>query len=300
MVDIPAPVSYFAGVMKQSAIIKPAVVASSALILGAATGLYAGEPAPMPVPAPEPECGNPGWTLTAAALYLKSYGASSESWDGEGYDGDFGWGVRASAGYERPDGLFFRAVGFWYDGDFGFEDNGEFDGDGPSPDGELTVWTGDLLIGDTFCPTANTSFEVSAGVRYGKLETEVTADDDPYSYKSEADFDGWGPTIQVRARRTLTDRIALYADLQQSILFGEMEWKDTETYRGDGVETNEWKSESDTLAAITEIRGGIEFLWGWNAIQNAYLRLGAEGQYWWVDSLDLGLVGGVAEVGFTF
>ena len=101
--------------MKQHAFLKPAVLASSALILGSASALHAGVPAPyVPMPAPAPECGNPGWTVTAAALYLKNYQSSSalaESWGGS-YDGDFDWGFRGSIGYERPDGLFFRVVGF--------------------------------------------------------------------------------------------------------------------------------------------------------------------------------------------
>jgi len=272
--------------MKQSAIIKPAVYASSALFLGA-SGLFAGTPAPVvaPMPAPAPECGNPGWTLTAAALYLKSHvGLGSEFDFDEGIDGDFDWGFRGSLGYERPDGLFGRVVGFWYEGDAALEDEG-YEWATITPE----VYAIDFLVGDTFCPTPNTSLEVSAGIRYGHLGVdEITFDGWESDY--EYDFDGWGPTFQLRARRTLTDRVALYADLQQSFLFGEREfsWGDNDDY------------EVDTLAAVSEIRGGIEFLWGMAAIQNAYLRLGGEGQYWWVDSFDLGLVGVNAEVGFTF
>ena len=269
-------------VMKRHAIIKPAVLASSALFVGATSGLTAGEPAPV-MPAPVvPECGNAGWTVTAAALYLKSYAGSFGGIAGGGLDGKFDWGFRGSIGYERPDGLFFRAVGFWYEGKTDVKD---FDGDRVGSV-KPKAYSGDLLIGDTFCPTANTSLEVSAGLRYGKVEVKGR---DDFFDDLKYEFDGWGPTVQLRGRRALTDRIALYADFQQSFLFGERE------LRGDGD-----RSKSDTLAAVSELRGGIEFGWGWNRIQNAYLRLGAEGQYWWVDSLDVGLVGGVAEVGFTF
>ena len=298
--------------MKRHAIIKPAVFASSILFVGATSGLTAGEPAPI-IPAPAPECGNAGWTFTAAALYLKSYGTGSALIDDESlysggtYDGDFDWGFRGSIGYERPDGLFFRLVGFWWEGDYDRKNGStDFDGDEIRRDGGSSkAYSFDLLVGDTFCPTQNTSVEVSAGLRYAKVERDQKIDavnvGDPdinYSLSRDLEFDGWGPTFQIRGRRTLTDRIGLYADFQQSFLFGEAELSHTK----DGLIDDDWddKGTADTLAAISEIRGGIEFLWGWNQIQNAYLRLGGEGQYWWIDSDAIGLVGGVAEVGFNF
>ena len=286
-----------------------AVLATSALGLGAAS-ISAGEVVPMP--APVPECGTPGWTFTAAALYLKSYQASSseslESWEGGTYDGDFDWGFRGSIGYERPDGLFFRLVGFWWEGDHDYKYDGR-DSDErftPRVGGKTKAYSFDLLVGDTFCPTENTSIEISAGLRYAKLEQSTTWDDvnDGFGFRGtyDTEFDGWGPTLQIRTRRTLTDRWGLYADFQQSFLFGESELRDREGFFEDGDEEEFFddKFSSDSLAAISEIRGGIEYLWGWNRIQNAYVRLGAEGQYWWVDSEDLGLVGGHLEVGFTF
>ena len=289
--------------MNNTALTRCAVLASSAIVLGSSPLLTAGTPSPyVPIPTPEPECGNPGWTVTAAALYLKNYQSSqalSESWGG-GYDGDFDWGFRGSIGYERLDGLFFRVVGFWYEGDFDYSDINpdDFEVDSANAGGKFKAWDIDLLIGDTFCPTENTSLEVSAGLRYAQLEESTRGDyifgpprdETVLSYDQEIEFDGWGPTFQIRGRRTLTDRIALYADFQQSFLFGER------TLRFEGAP----EGDSDTLASISEIRGGIEFGWGWNQIQNAYLRLGGEGQFWLVDSADIGLVGGVAEVGFNF
>ncbi len=246
----------------------------------------------MPPP-PAPECGTPGWTLTAAALYLKSYVADSDT------EGNWDWGFRGSLEYERPDGLFARVAGFWWRGDQE-PDNSKDDFD---LDTEVTIYDIDFLVGDTFCPTESTSLELSAGLRYGKVKADPDDYDDFDS--GEYKFDGWGPTFQLRGRRTLTDRIALYADLQQSFLFGEAE-EDFAAF-DDRVELAEQKiirrsssRESDTMASISEIRGGIEFLWNWNAIRNAYLRLGAEGQYWWLDDVEVGLVGATAEVGFTF
>jgi len=302
--------------MKQDAIKNMAVLSGSALLLGASSAT-AGEPAPYipppPMPAPA-ECGSPGWTLTAAALYLKSYRADDFSWAGEGYeyDGDWDWGFRGSLDYERPDGLFFRIVGFWYDAGFDYNyegssfNNGDFES---KADGDMELWDIDFLIGDTFCPTEHTSIELSAGLRYANADEEITEEYDfqeIYTRREKwgRDFDGWGPTIQIRARRTLTDRVALYADLQQSLLFGEtddtLDRTEINNETGDEFDVPDEDRSSDTMAAVTEIRGGVEFLWGFNAIQNAYLRLGAEGQYWWLNSFDVGLVGAVAEVGFTF
>ena len=314
-------------VMKQHAI---NALATSALLLGASSG-FAGEPAPyIPAPAPAPECGSPGWTVTAAALYLKSYGSGSGligdsflenevGYSAGGYDGDFDWGFRGSIGYERPDGLFFRLVGFWWEGDYSRENSSfdEFDSEDLSNyknEGKIKAYSFDLLIGDTFCPTENTSVEISAGLRYAKLEQDQKISGRENfgegefldgSLARDYEFDGWGPTIQIRGRRALTDRWGLYADFQQSFLFGEGDFSNTEfreEFDGDDPFSGDLddKRSSDTIAAISEIRGGIEYLWGWNQIQNAYVRLGAEGQYWWIDSEDIGLVGGHLEVGFTF
>lgn len=257
---------------------KSAVLASAALVAGS-TGLFAGEPAPYLAPPAAPSdcsgCTNPGFYVEGELLYLNSYRA------GGGYDGDWDLGYRASAGFENASGLFAEITGFYYQGDYSATGN---------IDGEVDFYYLDFTVGDTV-HCGELCVAINGGLRYGGFEDNyrqgvVGAAQQRRSYE----FDGWGPTIEIEATRAITEQFALYAELRQSILFGEGESKAT------GQNTS---STSDTIGAVTEIGAGLQANFTLGAV-DAYVRAGFEGQYWHIDDSDHGLWGGVLKVGGRF
>jgi hypothetical protein len=98
------------------------------------------------------------------------------------------------------------------------------------------------------------------------------------------------PVIEIAAERALSERLSLYVELSQSILFGEAE----------SGALQQASSTTDTLAAITEIEAGLQLSFGLGPVQNAFIRVGFEGHYWHINSANTGLWGGVLSIGGTF
>lgn len=255
--------------MKQHALLKKAVLA----LFAGSTGLFAGEPAPMLAPPSDCSgCTNPGFYVEGSLLYMNSYRSDTN------YDGDWELGYRGSVGFETQSGLFAELTGFYYSGDYG---NGT-----PGFSGEADFYTVDLMIGDTV-HCGELCVAIAGGLRYGGFEDARKFAGGP---QDSFEFDGWGPVIEIAAERSLTEQFSLYAELRQSILFGE---SDTTGQRGPN-------QSSDTIAAITEIGAGLQFNFAMGPVQNAFVRAGFEGQYWHIDGGDSGLLGGVLSVGATF
>lgn len=275
--------------MKQHAIIPKAVLAGTAVFLSTGSGLLAGEPAPYVAPVvPPPDCSgciNPGFYVEGSLLYLNSYAST----DGD-YDGDWDFGYRGAIGYETPTGLFVELTGFYYEGDFDIDDQfGRLDG-------EVEHYYIDLVVGDTV-HCGELCLAVSGGLRWGGLNADARERvSGATTYRRENEFEGWGPVVKIEGTRALNEQFGIYAELSQSILFGELD----ERERFDGEGGQDFDFDSDTLAAITEIGAGIEYKFGLGPVSNAFVRLGFEGQYWMVDGSDHGLVGGVLKVGGRF
>ncbi|NNC88010.1 MAG: hypothetical protein HKN82_06060 [Akkermansiaceae bacterium] len=238
-------------------------------------------------PAPTSDCdacNAPGFYLNAAALYLNSAASDSD------YDGDWDFGARVGVGFERPDGLFYEIEGFWYEGE------GD-DSSDPFVQYDSEIYAIDFLIGDNLhCGEA--CLDLAFGLRYASFELTGTRNEpDPQTpppgfngTRTLADFDGWGPTVQLEGTRSLGGPWSLYGELQQSILFGDIK-VDEKISR-----------ERDALAFVTEIAGGVQYdlaaMMG--GVSGAHVRLGGEGQYWVIDGNDFGLYGAALSVGFTF
>lgn len=258
--------------MKQ-AFMKSALLTSAALFAGS-TGLLAGDPyiAP-PAPADCSGCTNPGFYLEGELLYLNSYRA------GGGYDADWDLGYRGSAGYENASELFAEITAFYYQGDYS----------APSQiNGEVDFYYVDLTVGDTV-HCGELCLAINGGLRYGGFEDNHTQGAAGTTRQRRSyEFDGWGPTIEIEATRALSERFGLYAELRQSILFGE------------GVDKSGGQSSTtDTTGAVTEIGAGVQANFNLGAIE-AFVRAGFEGHYWHVDTSDHGLWGGVLKVGGRF
>ena len=252
--------------MKQHAFIKHAVLASTVLL--AAPAAFAGEPAPYVAPASDCSgCIDPGFYVEGSLLYMNSYNG-----DINNYDGDWDLGYRGTVGFENQSGLFAQITGFYYGGDYDV---------GNSVSGEVDVFSLDALIGDTV-HCGELCLSIAGGLRYGVLDSdESNTGGNTQSYE----FDGWGPVIEIEAERSITERFGLYAELRQALLFGEQE-------SSNGT--------SDTLSSVTEIGVGVQVNFAAGPVQNAFIRAGIEGQYWIVDSSDVGLFGGVIKVGGRF
>ncbi len=95
--------------------------------------------------------------------------------------------------------------------------------------------------------------------------------------------------LLLEGTRTLSGNLSLYFDFTQAILFGD---NDTKVRYRDGFKSSD---SSDTLTFVTEIGGGLEYSFG-----AGHIRVGGEGQYWNIDGSDLGIYGGIAEIGWSF
>jgi hypothetical protein len=261
------------------------LVGAAGALIGSTALLTAGEPAPYVAPEPTSSCdacNDPGWYASATALYLKSYANGVSDLEAGGYDGDWDFGARGALGFERPDGLFFELSGFWYDGE------GDFD-DVDSVGADIEAWYIDFLVGDNLhCGEA--CLDYAFGIRYADSELEVS--DDFESVTEE--FDGFGPVLQLRGSRPLSGNFGIYAQFTQAILFGESD------FSVDFGEGERESGDSDTIASITELEGGLQYNFDGGALSDAYIRLGLEGQYWVGDSVDTGLFGGILEFGIGF
>jgi hypothetical protein len=279
----------------------PASLATAGIILGSITLAQAGDPGPIAAYEPAPvsscdACNDPGWYASLTALYLDSYRNSSSG--GYDYDGDWDFGARGGLGFERPDGLFFEVSGFWYEGDFDLEDSSD------AYDGELEMWYVDFLVGDNL-HCGESCLDFAFGIRYADVEATEELSGGFASYNYSEEFDGIGPVLQLRGSRPLTDRIGIYAQFTQAILFGDSDVKEEGSFNstsppGEGGNGFSSKSSSDTIASITELEGGIQYNFSAGMLSDAYLRLGLEGQFWVLDSHDYGLFGGLLELGLNF
>jgi hypothetical protein len=196
-----------------------------------------------------------------------------------GYEGEWDLGFRAQVGFENQSGLFGKVTGFHYGGDY--------DLDSPGFSGEVDFYYVDALIGDTI-HCGELCVAIAGGLRYGGFEDVEKRSGQAIVRSYE--FDGWGPVIEIAAERALSERLSLYAELSQRILFGEAE---------PGA-LQQASSTTDTLAAITEIEAGLQLSFGLGPVQNAFIRVGFEGHYWHINSANTGLWGGVLSIGGTF
>ncbi len=244
--------------------INAATLAGAMLFLNVGNS-SAGEPVPPPpAPAAEPSgCVNPGFSLDGSVLYLNSQGESLE--------GDWDIGFRGQGRYQSDDGFIAAVSGFFYDGDID-----EFMGDSDYS-GDLEMWYLDFTLGDNLHNGDKFCLDVTAGLRYGSLEAEI---DDYEEYDTE--FDGWGPVITLEGIRKLGGPWAIYFNLRQSILFGEVDYDD-EDYSG------------DTVGFVSEVGGGLQY-----GLDNLRIRVGGEGQFWSVDEHDTGLYGFSAGASWSF
>ena len=242
-------------------------------------------------------CNDPGWYAGASLLYLQSYGDGVGGDNGSGgstFDGEWDFGARGTLGFERPDGLFAEINGFWYEGDYDYDSDG---GEG-SFSAELTTWYVEALVGDNL-HCGESCLDYSFGLRYGNLEKEEREIDGNFDGAEGYEFEGIGPVVRLDGTRRLSDTISLYAGISQAILFGEAEEKRSFSFSPTAPpDVN--KSDSDQVAFVTELEGGLQFDLNLGGLQNAYVRLGLEAQYWAIDETDNGLFGGVLGAGFAF
>ena len=267
-----------------------ATLTTAGLFVGSLTLLPAGEVGPMAAfapPAPVSDCdacNAPGWYAGASLLYLESYGDSAQ---GGTMDGDWDLGARGTLGFERPDGLFIELNGFWYEGDYDYENYS----------GEIDSYYIEALIGDNLhCGEA--CLDYAFGLRYASLEKSGSFSESINSTSllelpegngqgsNFREYEGFGPVVRLDGVRPLNDRVSLYAGLSQALLFGE--------------EKESEDSDDDKVAFVTELEGGIQIGLNAGQLQDAHVRLGIEAQYWSFDEHDTGFFGGVLGAGFNF
>lgn len=76
-------------------------------------------------------------------------------------------------------------------------------------------------------------------------------------------FNGIGPVITIKATCSLSERFALYAELRQSVLFGENVDK-----------SGGHSSTTDTIGAMTKIGAGVQANFNFSAIEAFVPALG--------------------------
>ena len=122
---------------------------------------------------------------------------------------------------------------------------------------------------------------------------------DMYTVAIRKECQGDGPADTCRAARDQYNRVAtVVRDVRgvhrrtaaTSLVLTWIRQRNNERESGD----------SDTIASITELEGGIQYNFDGGALSDAYIRLGLEGQYWVQDSVDTGLFGGILEFGIGF
>jgi hypothetical protein len=264
-------------------------------------------------------CGTGGWIIGAEVIFLKAAAGSNEAFmqttGGESsvrsFSFDYDPAFRAWTGYQNCDGFGARARYFYYDQDANpetavnpansvierdiSESNSNVGGylaeaDIQGAGGSFAAFTGlqvqalDIEAVQTiaFC---NADVTMAGGVRYGRLESTLGAASFAangaldQAYFVATNFEGWGPTIAVDARRPIRNgNLALLAGMRASVLFGE---SDTQVFTATGNTGDDFMQlDRDSGVFIGEVMFGAEYSRCFaNGIQ-ATLRGAWEGQYW--------------------
>lgn len=224
-------------------------------------------PPPYVAPKDCDGCVEPGFYLSASLLYLHAYNSDIDEFDGE-WDAGF----RGQLGWESANGLFVEFTGMYHETDYS--------GANGVVNGSFEFFYLDATVGDTI-HCGELCLAVSGGLRYSHFEFN----EDWGGMNNDTEFDGVGPVFNIEATRAVHPNVNLYANIRQSLLFGESDYIGFKT---------------DTLASVTEIGGGLEWKFDLGSFSNTFVRAGIEGQYWHVDSASIGLLGGVLSVGSHF
>lgn len=251
--------------------------------------------------------GGGGFYGGAEVVFVKPHSGTSEAFMIEdaandvtirSFEWDYDPAVRFWAGYENCEGFGLRARYFYYDQDAGPEaltvpaggfagrdladGSAEYFIDVDADAGEsigaiagLHIEAVDLELSQRidFC-VASATF--SGGVRYGQLESVVgVASSDGEAYLQASDFEGWGPTIALDARRPVRNgNLSLVAGIRTSVLFGD---SDVTVL---SVDDEDFLQERDNGVFVGEVMIGAEYS---RCLANGIEmigRVGWEGQYW--------------------
>lgn len=254
-------------------------------------------------------CGGGAFYGGAEIIFIKAHSGTSEAFyledaAGNGTVRSFNWNYdpafRVWAGYENDEGFGARARYFYYDQDAktqtatapagGMADRGLGDSRGDyvaeafTNPGETIAAIAGLHIEAVdmeatqridFC-TATTT--LSGGVRYGQLKSVVAVAnvDQGVGYLQQSDFEGWGPTVALNARRPIRNgNLSLVAGMRSSVLFGNS------SVTVLGLNQNSFSQFSRNNGVfIGEVRIGVSYARCLNNGIQLVGRAGWEGQYW--------------------
>ncbi|QDT02166.1 hypothetical protein K227x_05370 [Rubripirellula lacrimiformis] len=108
------------------------------------------------------------------------------------------------------------------------------------------------------------SFDVYAGIRYGKIAQSYQAKTDEGDVFSSSEFRGFGPTVSLRMRRSLpVDHISLFCNLRGSMLLGHKAFHaddnivDNFSQSIGAVDLRSYADGMDTLVGNAEIQLGV-------------------------------------------
>ncbi len=226
----------------------------------------------------------------AALGTLGAAGASAQEFTGgltayvltpfhsEGQTTGFGMTVAPSAwiGYERADGLGFRASYFGVDAK----------GPTTSRYDRIVMTTVDLEVTNSFTLGTQTDATFSGGLRYAHYREEDGAGPGYLEFPA-----AYGLTAGLELKRGITDNLSLFGKGKGAFLFAP------------NMIENGNPSGAYTFST-GEIEGGLEYRRAYGAGSEFYARLGMTAQIWNGvsdnDSEDTGMAGGLLELGITF
>jgi hypothetical protein len=137
--------------------------------------------------------------------------------------------------------------------------------------------TGAFQVGNLWSGT------LSGGVRYAELRETWGAAGGPHD-----DSTGWGPVLGLELQRQLSERLALFAQGRESLLFGSAVTVGT--------------AAADDVFSVTELQLGAQWHQPWYGSTSWFVRGAWEGQFWAngsgaVGHAALGLMGGILAIG---
>jgi hypothetical protein len=235
-----------------------------------------------------------GWYAGVGAYFLKPYWTSNPAFaTSQGIGGvatttqtDFDYGLSGAPlvwiGYRGPSCLGFELRGWWFHDSeaielvnagggvainsaapLGLRNTSTTAGDELSFASSLDIDVVDLL-GSYQATFGLGTLDLGAGVRYARVEQQYRHVEDPAAnalldrIESLHDFEGLGPTLALRGRAAISQRLTAIADLRYSVLYGDFD-EQAVSFADNVLVANRLHSTDDFLN-IAEIELGAEYV----------------------------------------
>jgi hypothetical protein len=240
-----------------------------------------------------PRCCDCGWYAGAGAYFVAPRWTTNPALvTAQGIAGvattvqtDFDYDLSTSPlvwfGYRGPSCLGFEVRGWWFDDSesialtnpgggllvnsaapLGLRNTSTTAGDVLSFASSLQIDVVDL-VGSYQAQFGFGTLDFGAGVRYARVDQEYLHSEDPAasalidSVASSHTFEGVGPTLALRGRAAVTQRLTAIADLRYSVLYGDF---DQQAFAiNDNVLTARRSHATDDFMNIAEIEFGAEY-----------------------------------------